>query len=76
MLHNLHVTWNCDADSITRHDTHPQFDPLIQQPSVVKFAQQPWLCDGIRRIAHIAPAAGNITEIIVSLLAQDGRPTH
>ena len=57
-----------------QYDTHPQFHPLVQQSSVVEFTEEAGLCYCKGGVAHLAPPAGHVAEVVVPLLPQDGAP--
>ena len=61
----------CQSQAGFFQSTHPQFDPLVQQPPVVELAQEAGLGDGVGRVAHLAASARHITEVVVALLAKD-----
>ena len=56
--------------------TNLKFDPFIKQPSIVELTQQTRLGDGKSRLFRVAPTADNITKIVISLVAQNGIPSH
>jgi len=59
------------AGTSTRN-AYPKLDPLVEQPAVVELAEEAGLGDGVGGVAHLAPAASHITEVVVPLLPQDG----
>lgn len=55
---------------------YPQFDPFVQQSSVVEFTEEARLGNGVRRVAHLTSTASDVAKVVVALLAQYGRTTH
>ena len=56
--------------------SHSQFDPFVEEPSIVELAEKAGLSDCVGRIAHLSATASYVAKVIVPLLAQDGRSPH
>ena len=53
-----------------------QFNPFVQQSTVIEFTKKARSCNCVSRIPHFTFPAGYITKVVVSLFTQNGTSTH